>query len=48
MQLNQQATNMTTQTQEIVEFVRKKLITKETAIQYSNKPDELMRIVENM
>ncbi len=45
MQLNQQETNMTTQTQEIVEFLRKKLINKETALQYSNKPDELVRII---
>ena len=36
---------MTTQTQEIVEFLRKKLINKETALQYSNKPDELVRII---
>lgn len=45
MQLNQQVTNMTTQTQEIVEFVRKKMVSKDTAIQYSNKPDELIRIL---
>jgi twitching motility protein PilT len=48
MQLNQQATSMTTQTQEIVEFLRKKLISKETAVQYSNKPDELLRIIGTM
>lgn len=46
MQLNQQGTNMTTQTQEIVDFLRKKIVTKETALQYSNKPDELLRIIE--
>ena len=48
MQLNQQGTSMTTQTQEIVEFLRKKLINKETALQYSNKPDELIRIIESL
>jgi twitching motility protein PilT len=48
MQLNQQGTSMTTQTQEIVEFLRKKLVTKETALQYSNKPDELIRIIESL
>jgi twitching motility protein PilT len=48
MQLNQTGTNMTTQTQEIVEFLRKKIITKETAMQYSNKPDELLRIMSSM
>ena len=48
MQLNQQATGMTTQTQELFEYLRKKLISKDTAIQYSNKPDELMRVIESM
>lgn len=48
MQLNQQATGMTTQTQELVEFLRKKIVSKDTAIQYSNKPDELLRIIESM
>jgi len=48
MQLNQQETNMTTQTQEIVDFLRKKLVSKETALQYSNKPDELIRIINSL
>ncbi len=48
MQLNQTSTGMTTQTQELVEYLRKKLISKDTAIQYSNKPDELLRIIESM
>jgi twitching motility protein PilT len=47
MQLNQQGTGMTTQTQEIVDFLRKKLISKDTAMQYSNKPDELQRIIDS-
>lgn len=48
MQLNQLETNMTTQTQEIVEFLRKKLVTKEIALQYSNRPEELLRILGSM
>jgi twitching motility protein PilT len=48
MQLNQTSTGMTTQTQELVEFLRKKIVSKDTAIQYSNKPDELIRIIESM
>lgn len=48
MQLNQQETNMTTQTQEIVDFLRKKIVSKETALQYSNKPDELIRIINSL
>ena len=48
MQLNQQETNMSTQTQEIVECLRKKLISRDTAIQFSNKPDELLRIIGTM
>ncbi|MEA1919987.1 MAG: type IV pilus twitching motility protein PilT [Campylobacterota bacterium] len=48
MQLNQAATGMITQTQELEEFLRKKLITKENAIQYANRPDELMRQIQNL
>ena len=48
MQLNQQGTGMTTQTQEIVEFLRKKMISKDTAMQYSNKPDELQRVIDSL
>jgi twitching motility protein PilT len=48
MQLNQTATSMTTQTQEIIEFLRKKIVSKDIALQYSNKPDELLRIIESM
>lgn len=48
MQLNQTSTGMTTQTQEIVEYVRKKLVSKETAMQYSNKPDELAKILATL
>ncbi|MDP1784837.1 MAG: ATPase, T2SS/T4P/T4SS family, partial [Sulfuricurvum sp.] len=48
MQLNQQETGMTTQTQELVEFLRKKFISKDTALQYSNKPEELIRIMNSI
>jgi twitching motility protein PilT len=48
MQLNQQGTGMTTQTQEIVDFLRKKLVSKDIAMQYSNKPDELQRIIDSL
>lgn len=43
MQLNQQTTGMVTQTQELLEFLQKKVITKEHAVMFSNRPDELMR-----
>jgi len=45
MQLNQQETHMTTQTQQILEFLRKKVINKENAIKNSNKPEELMKLI---
>ncbi len=48
MQLNQQATGMVTQTQELVEFLRQKIITKESALQFSNRPDELLNVIKNM
>ena len=48
MQLNQTATGMITQTQELEEFLHKKLITREDAIQYANRPDELLRQIGNM
>jgi len=48
MQLNQTNTGMVTQTQELVNFLRQKTISKESAIQYSNRPDELMNVIKNM
>ena len=48
MQLNQGATGMTTQTQELLEYIKKKIITKDTALQYSNRPDELERMIANI
>ena len=47
MQLNQLNTGMVTQTQELVDFLKQKLITKDDAIQYSNRPDELINIIKN-
>lgn len=41
MQLNQQGTGMVTQTQEMITYLKNKVITKQDAMQYSNKPDEL-------
>ncbi len=41
MQLGQEGTGMQTQTQVLVQLVRSGLVSKQTAIQYSNKPDEL-------
>ncbi len=43
MQLNQQQTKMVTQTQEMLEYLQKKMITRNDAIQYANRPDELLR-----
>lgn len=48
MQLNQQVTNMTTQSQELIEYLMKKVISKENAIAYSNRPDELIKMIEGM
>lgn len=48
MQLNQQQTGMCTQTQEIVEYLKQRVISKENAIQYSNRPDELINIIKNL
>lgn len=48
MQLNQQQTGMVTQTQELVDYLRQKMISKESALQYSNRPDELLNVIKNM
>jgi len=48
MQLNQQETYMTTQTQQLMEFVKNNVITKENAIKYSNRTDELMKMMGNI
>ncbi len=48
MQLNQQETFMTTQTQQLVELLQKRVITKENAIKNSNRPEELIKIIEGL
>ncbi|EQB40675.1 twitching motility protein PilT [Sulfurimonas hongkongensis] len=45
MQLNQKENRMTTQTQQLLELLQKKVITKENAIKNSNRPDELMKLL---
>ena len=45
MQLNQKETNMSTQTQELLTLLQKKVITKENAIKNSNRPEELMKML---
>ncbi len=46
MQLNQQETKMTTQSQQLLELLRKKAITKENAIKNSNRPEELIKMID--
>lgn len=48
MQLNQNETGMRTQTQELLELLKKKIITKENAIQNSNRLDEIMNVIHNL
>jgi len=48
MQLNQQETHMTTQTQQLIELLQKKIISKENAIKSSNRPDELMKMIDSL
>jgi len=45
MQLNQQETKMTTQSQQLVEFLKKNIISRENAIKNSNRPDELIKVI---
>lgn len=48
MQLNQSETKMTTQTQELISLMTKRMITKENAIKNSNRPEELIKIINTM
>ncbi|OQX59123.1 MAG: type IV pili twitching motility protein PilT [Helicobacteraceae bacterium 4484_230] len=48
MQLNQVESGMVTQTQELIDFVMKKVVTKENAIQFSNRPEELARMLQSL
>ncbi|MDY0195339.1 MAG: type IV pilus twitching motility protein PilT [Sulfurovaceae bacterium] len=45
MQLGQEESGMQTQTQVLVSLVKQGIISKENAIQYSNKPDELFKLL---
>ncbi|MCD6433127.1 MAG: type IV pilus twitching motility protein PilT [Sulfurimonas sp.] len=48
MQLNQKETNMRTQTQELIELLQKNIITKDNAIRNSNRPEELVKMIEGL
>ena len=48
MQLNQQETHMTTQTQQLLDLLQKKAISKENAIKNSNRPEELIKMIEDL
>jgi len=48
MQLNQQETNMCTQTQALLDLIQKNTVTRENAIKNSNRPEELSKLVENL
>jgi twitching motility protein PilT len=45
IQLNQQKTGMTTQTQSMVKNVKSNTISKEDAIRFSTQPQELMNLI---
>jgi twitching motility protein PilT len=46
MQLNQNETNMTTQTQQLLDLFRKNIISKESALSSSNRVQELIKILD--
>lgn len=48
MQLNQTETRMSTQTQELLELLQKKIISKENAIKNSNRPEELQKMIRGL
>ena len=48
MQLNQTQTQMTTQTQQLLELLQKNVISKENAIKNSNRPEELIKVIDNL
>ena len=48
MQLNQQETHMTTQSQQLIDLLQKRTITKEYAIKNSNRPEELIKLIEGL
>jgi len=48
MQINQNATGMKTQTQEMVKYLKEGTIKKDDAIRYSNRHEELIRLLQNL
>ena len=48
MQLNQKETNMTTQSQQLIELLQKRVINKENALKHSNRPEELVKLIEGL
>jgi twitching motility protein PilT len=48
MQLNQEETKMTTQTQQLLELLQKRIISKENAIKNSNRPEELIKLINHL
>jgi len=48
MQLNQKETRMSTQTQELIALLQKTIISKENAIKNSNRPEELLKMIEGL
>jgi len=48
MQLNQNETKMTTQTQQLLDLLQKNTISKENALKNSNRPEELMKLIEGL
>ena len=48
MQLNQQSTGMQTQTQVILKLLKNRMITKEDALKYSNRPQELKSLIQSL
>jgi len=39
---------MTTQTQQLIELLQKNIISKENAIKNSNRPEELLKIIDSL
>ncbi|MDY0121580.1 MAG: type IV pilus twitching motility protein PilT [Sulfurimonas sp.] len=48
MQLNQSETHMTTQAQQLLDLLQKKIISKENAIKNSNRPEELQKMIRGL
>jgi twitching motility protein PilT len=48
MQLGQEDTGMQTQTQALLTYVKEGKISRETALQFANKPDELSKALHGL